>query len=242
MEMTETARLVLVVSDRPWICDRLHQITTVMTGFELQVADDTESAVPLVEQHSFDLVVIDHPAKGKALQKLLRAVRRRDSPSRQAALVVLSEPETLEEAEQLFGQGATRILNPIATDERLRLALKDVLEHPPRFPLRALVKFLPADAPSHARAFAQTENLSLTGMLVRHEKLLPVGGRLTFDLELPGQGSPIRGVAVVVRLICGAEDDVTGFAARFVNLDGDGQRRLELALERLAQQQPTPTA
>jgi CheY-like chemotaxis protein len=235
--MTETSRQLLIVSERQWVEERLRGL---LPGFSHRLAPSSEAAIQQVEEGSVDLVVIDYTGHDAGFGQLLAAVRRRDSPSRQAAVVVLCEEETLEDAEAAFGRGAMRILNPRAADERLRTAFKELLEHAPRLPLRAVVKLTPVDAPARLRIISQTDNLSLSGMLVRYDKAVPIGGRLSFDLELPGQAQAIRGVAAVVRLTYNPQEDVTGFAVRFVSLEGDGRRRLDLALERLAP--PSPAA
>ena len=183
-------------------------------------------------------MVIDYPARGESFRLFVATMRRRSAPCEFTPVVALSEPESLEDAEVAFDRGAVRILNPLAGDKRLRRALLDVLEHPTRHKVRAVVKLTPVDAAPHVRILSQTENVSLSGMLVRYDKLLPIGGRLTFDLELPGQPTPIRGVAAVVRLVFNATDELTGFGARFVSLEGDGLRRLEKGLKGL----PPPKA
>lgn len=233
--MTATKRKALVISTREWVGDRLAE---VLPGFSFTFVPDTGAGIPIVEKQGYQLVVIDYPARGDAFRLFLATMRRRQAPCEHTPLVALSEPETLDDAEAAFDRGAIRIFNPLASDERLRAALTEVLEHPARHKIRTVVKLTPVDAAPHVRILSQTENVSHTGMLVRYDKLLPIGGRLAFDLELPGQPNPIRGVAAVVRLVFNATDELTGFGARFVSLEGDGQRRLELALSTL----PAPEA
>lgn len=235
--MTVSTRQALVIGTRQWIGERLAE---VLPEFSLSFAPNTEAGTPMVEQQAFHLVVVDYPARGESFRLFLAAMRRRQAPCERTPVVAVSEPETLEEAEAAFDRGAVRILNPFASADRLRAALMEVLDHPVRHKLRAVVKLTPADAAPHVRILSQTENVSSSGMLVRYDKLLPIGGRLSFDLELPGQPSPIRGEAAVVRLVFNATDELTGFGARFVSLEGDGQRRLEAALNALPSPKPTP--
>jgi CheY-like chemotaxis protein len=231
--MAAKTRPALVISTREWIGERLAE---VLPEFTLRFAPSTELAIPMVQEHAFQLVAVDYPARGQSFRLFLAAMRRRGAPCEHTPVVAMSEPETLDDAEAAFDRGAVRILNPFAAGERLRTAILEVLEHPVRHKVRAVVKLTPADAAPHVRILSQTENVSSSGMLVRYDKLLPIGGRLAFDLELPGQPNPIRGEAAVVRLVFNATDELTGFGARFVGFEGDGRRRLEAALTSL----PTP--
>ncbi len=234
-----TRRQALVISDRPWVCERLREL---LPELEQQVAPGAASALSQIRDQAFAAVIIDYAAGHGVLRALLDVLRARDSAANRAALVVLAEPEALEEAEEQLGQTTARLVNPLATDERVRHALLDVVEHPARLPVRAVVKLSSTEALGRSRVIGQTQDLSLTGMLVRFDKPLPVGARLGFDLELPNEPLPLRGVGAVVRLAYTGSGDVAGFAMRFVTFEGDALRRLELALERLERLRPPSTA
>ncbi len=73
---------------------------------------------------------------------------------------------------------------------------------------------------------AQTDNVSLSGMLVRGSQSYPRGTRVQFELPLPGQVAPVVGEGDVVRSTAQGRESVRGYAVRFVTFVGDGRKRL----------------
>ena len=87
-----------------------------------------------------------------------------------------------------------------------------------RIPIHLDVRTVPE------RPVWQTEDVSGFGMLVVAPSSPPVGSELRFSLGLPD--GPVHGLLRVVRTAVTERDGIDGFGARFVDFDGDGQRRL----------------
>jgi len=222
---------ILAVTGADWIRTRL---SSILSGenIDLHYAQDRADGVEQVKESEFELLVVEYG--DDPLHELLSTARTITSASRDAAIVLLCTPDQLEEAESHLTHGVCRILNPLATEERLARAFDEVLNHDPRFQIRALVRLSPKDSPKRTKLMAQTENISDSGMLIRFGEIIPIGTRFKFDLEIPGLGSPIRGEAAVVRLTHGPTESVQGFGARFISFSSDGARRLRVFIEEQA--------
>jgi hypothetical protein len=88
-------------------------------------------------------------------------------------------------------------------------------------------------SPSSTNVTCQSENISTTGMLVQAERSYPIGTQLGFELTLPGDSSPVRGYAVVVRHTMADREPVSGFAVQFASFAGQDKVRFETLLRRL---------
>jgi hypothetical protein len=74
-------------------------------------------------------------------------------------------------------------------------------------------------------------------MMVRCDKAVPIGGRFSFSIELPGMPGPVQGTASVVRYAKTTAERINGFAARFLSFMGDGQQRVRTFLEQEEERQ-----
>ncbi len=180
-------------------------------------------AVELVSFLPFDAIVAVCPLPDIELKALVAAVRAPDSPSLRAGLVVIADDATLEEARALLGHGVNRVL----TREEAPRLLPDVLgllvEVAHRVPLRWQGHL---ELPSKAELPFLTENVSLTGMLVRSDYPYRVGMQFTFELAVPSGSGPVRGVAEVVRATLAGRDRCAGVGVRFLSFEGEGRERL----------------
>ena len=78
----------------------------------------------------------------------------------------------------------------------------------------------------------QSENISENGMLLRSDRLLPIGTRVTFECSLPGDRMPVSGEAEVMRHAVVDVEKVQGMGLRFIFVKSDGQRRVRSFLGR----------
>lgn len=80
---------------------------------------------------------------------------------------------------------------------------------------------------------ANTENLSLGGMLLETQRRLPIGTKLKLEIADPAKGSqPIRTEGVVVRI---RDTEPRGLAICFINLSEREQNDLAALLKRIDQ-------
>jgi CheY-like chemotaxis protein len=182
---------------------------------------------------AFDAILAGYPLPDMPMQAFLDAVRREESPCRSAGLVLLVGQDALEETQRFVGRGANRVLTVEEFMARLPHVLLRLLEVPPRVALRRKLRLEVSLSPSSTHVTCQSENISTTGMLVRTDRSYPIGTQLGFELTLPGDSSPVRGYAVVVRHTMADREPVNGFAVQFASFAGKEKVRFETLLRQL---------
>jgi len=199
-------------------------------------ADFAETGAAAIESISFlpfDAIVAGYPLSDMPMQTFLDAVRGKDSPCRQAGVVILALRGMLPEAEMFVGKGANRALALESFPEELPHALLRLLEVPPRVALRALSRLKVQLSWGTSQTICQTENISMHGLLIKTDHPYPVGTQMSFELSVPGESAPVRGFAVVVRQTLEKRERVAGLGVRFSSFEGNDKQRLEAALVKL---------
>ena len=216
------------------------RVRDALSALEIPVVDaiDAGAARELVAHVRFDSVVAAFPMPDSTLPVLLDAVRRPSSPSRSCALVLVTPGVTMGEAERFLGRGANRVVPLEEIEPRLGEALDRLSRVAPRarvvVPSRLEVRI----GGVAKRLFAQTVNLSASGVLLRVPHRLSFGDSLAFELFLAGLARPLCGRARVVRQTLEGREKFPGVALAFTELVGGDGDRLTAHLERLA---GTPT-
>ena len=187
-----------------------------------ETAPTARSALALLTEIRFDLVVLAHPQAGLELRRFLTELRRSDSESRTAKVLILAAEPLHPELHGL----RERSVEIISSGETLigDLATK-VLSGDRRVPVTVMVR-LEADLPyGRSKRICQSENLSLSGMLVRTEDTLPIGTSVLTRFTVPGAAEPIQAQSRVVRLTAAGE--VPGIALHFEKITSKDRSRLE---------------
>ncbi len=206
---------------------RVEEIGLVLEGGALiaESLTDAEEALELVVQLPFDVVIVGHPLPDRSTEQFLAAVRRKGSLSRDAAVLVVTEPALREEIEVLVGRGANRLLTTTEAAPLLQGLVAELLDVAPRLQLRVATKLDVNLEKGASRLLCQTENISATGMLVRTDQEFPPGTEFRFELTLPRDDAPVRGVAEVIRHAARRRERVSGVGVRFRTFEGlDGER------------------
>ncbi|NOZ79182.1 MAG: PilZ domain-containing protein [Acidobacteria bacterium] len=186
-----------------------------------------------VTRASYNLVILQLPLPDLDLGTFIKALRAPESASRAAGLLVTGKTSEHDFVSFFLGRGINRFVPTDAGGGEWLDALATLLAVPPRSSLRALVQLETIIRGSRSRSLAQTENLSETGMLIRGDsRHFQPGSTIDFELILPGEEMPIRGTAEIVRQTERSRENIDGFGARFVRLEGDGRRILESFLSR----------
>jgi len=202
------------------------------SGFGVHRSPATPACVEVFQATPFHLLVMEHPLAELRTEDMVFALRSRDSASRGAGLVIVVPDDETESLQPLLGRGVNRLVRRSDAAE-LMVAVADLLAVAPRRSLRAVVQLEVSLAGRRNRTLVQTVNLSSSGMLIRGAgRHFPVGSQIRFELLLPGQPAPIRGVAEVVRHAHWQRERIDGFGLRFRTLEGDGGPRLDQYLTR----------
>jgi hypothetical protein len=201
--------------------------------FHAEYEATATSGLETISLLSFDAILAGYPLPDMPMQVFLDAVRRDDSPCRSAGLVLLAAPHALDETQHFVGRGANSVMTVEEFLGRLPGILLRLLEVPPRVALRRKLQLAVALSPSSNHVTCLSENISTTGMLVQAERTYPIGTQIGFELALPGDSSPVRGFAVVVRHTMADREPVNGFAVQFASFAGNDKERFEALLHKL---------
>jgi len=198
--------------------------------FEVDRLPDAGRALELVSAVPFTAIIIGFPLKEMRLEAFMDTVLMGESAS--ASIALLAAVDHVAEAERYRPLGIDMVLSlENAPHEMLRLICA-LLGVAPRAELRVLVKLeLELLDAGSQRIVAQTEDISVSGMLVTTPRLAPVGSRASFNITLPGEQEPIRGMAEVARHTAPGIDRVRGMGLKFVSFQNQGEARLGRYLE-----------
>lgn len=204
-------------------------------GYAVHVTPWEDAVLDYVERIPFQGVITGYPLPGAAFGILLSAIRSRASASRNAGLVVVADPHRIRDARQLVGRGVNRVVDASQPVGQAVQELTTLLSVAPRIPLKlpARIALRMGDRP--LSVLCQTENVSLTGMLVRGCTHCSPGSKVAFRIELPGEEEPLEGVAEITRKTDPLREGLQGFGARFLLFDGEGQDRFQTWLESRAE-------
>lgn len=197
------------------------------TGIVAERLDDPNESLDLLRQLPFDVVIVGAPLAGVDLKQYLASMRNAISPSRHAAVLLLVSPGQTTTFGELVGKGANRMIAASAPAAELQDAVRGLLDVAPRVPLRVALRLEVTIAKGRQKSLCQTENVSLTGMLVRTSQALPEGAEVRFELTLPRDTSPVRGMGRVVRQTDELREKVRGVALRLVDFENKDRQRYQ---------------
>lgn len=209
--------------------DALERIAPMLrrAEFNVHTAEASPVVFDLVLGTSFELVLVGYPLRDLVLDDLIAALRRDGSWCRKAALVLLAEPDYLEDALAMVDLGANRAISSDWPEARLQQAIGDLLDVSPRVSLRVLVHLKVEINHHHNRALYQTVNISKTGMLIRGDDSLDPGTRFSFFFGIPDGRRLVEGTGEVVRRANPIREGASGLGIRFVRITGEGEDQLE---------------
>ncbi len=197
------------------------------SGHAVHRSPATSACVELFQATPFQLLVMEHPLSDLDTGGVVAALRTRSSASRSAGLVVVAPDDEAGPLVTMLGRGVNRLVRRSDAAE-LMVAVADLLAVAPRRALRTVVQLEVTLGGRPNRTLVQTVNLSRSGMLIRGTgRHFPVGSTIRFELILPGQPTPIRGIAEVVRHAERRRERIDGFGVRFQKLESDGEPRLD---------------
>ena len=196
------------------------------SSHEIEVEGSPKKAVEKARLYAFQLVISRYPLPWPGTEELLFKMRAHDSLSVHAGLVLMAPAHEFDVARQLVGLGANRVVRDDSPSE-LQTALVELQRVTPRLKLRLPIRVTTTGHFDDTASMWQSENISMTGLLIRTQQQLERGTRVACDFKLPGDSRPIRSRAEVVRQAHSRRENLTGIGARFLSFEGDGERRLQ---------------
>lgn len=209
--------------------EALNRIAPMLRREEFSVHTAAPSPVvfDLLLGTSFELVIVSYPLRELDLDELIETLRRDGSWCRNAPLVLLAEPDHLEDALSMVDLGVNRAVSYEWPEGRLHQAIADLLDVAPRVDLRALVHLKVEVENETKRALYQTVNVSRSGMLLRGSDDLDPGTRFSFFFGIPDGRRLVEGTGEVVRRTNPMREGTRGLGVRFVRLSGEGEEQLD---------------
>jgi len=221
--MAESRQHVLVVGKDAGI-DRVLPILR-RAEFGVHSVEPSPFLLDLVLSTPFELVIVAYPMNTVPLDDLVATIRDRGSACHSAGLLLLADPESLDDAQNQVDLGANRAICSDWSEARLLQSVSDLLDIAPRICMRVLLHTNLAISNINDRITFQTANVSISGALLQGtEKVMP-SDNFTFLFRLPG-GGLVEGSAEVVRRTNRLREGVEGVGVRFVSLAGQSEQRL----------------
>jgi uncharacterized protein (TIGR02266 family) len=224
-------RHVLVIGADKNAMDRIAPMLR-RAEFNVHTAEPSPVVFDLVLGTSFELVLVSYPLVDLALDDLIDALRKEGSWCKKAALVLLAQPENLDDALALVDLGVNRAICIDWPEARLHQAIGDLLDVAPRISLRVLVHLKVEVTNQSKRALYQTVNISKTGMLIRGDQALDPGTRFSFFFGIPDGRRLVEGTGEVVRRTNPIHEGTAGLGVRFIRISGEGEEQIESFVNR----------
>lgn len=203
-------------------------IVNVLTplGFDIHRAPWDDYLGDHVQITPFDVIIAGFTMTGGGMDRFFRALRTRGSACHHTGVVLVSDEDQIDVAEELVGHGANKLVGSREVSAHLQDAVSELMGVAPRVPVttNALIKIYVRGKP--IQSFCQTMNLSATGVLVRGFGHYPLGSSIDFEISLPDDKTPIRGSGTISRRTERRRERVDGLAIKFTSFHGKDQRRL----------------
>jgi len=200
-----------------------------------------EAGVNLAGEHRYDVILMDAVPCDWPLERVVRSFRESASPSRNAAILVLAEPDQVDVARALRSRGVNRVMLVTDPPEIICDQMANLLEVAPRVQIRLATNVEAALGNTGRELFCQTVNLSSTGMLIRTQNRPPLGTPVVFKIHLSDTVGTIFGRGEIVRHATTGQGGVDGVAIRFVSFAKDGAQQLQDYMENMtAEPEPEP--
>jgi CheY-like chemotaxis protein len=228
--MADTRQHVLVVGAKQAGLERVAPMLR-RADFSVHTVEPSPFLHDLVLSTAFELVVVTYPLENISLDQLMQTIRNEGSACHNAGLLLLAEPDRIDEAQARVDLGANRAICTDWNEARLWRAIGDLLEIAPRVSMRVLLHADVEVTRNRNRAIFQTVNVSRSGTLLQGHETLDPGTSFNFLFRLPG-GGLIDGTAEVVRRTNSSREGVDGVGARFADIRDSSFERLVAHLDR----------
>jgi hypothetical protein len=187
--------------------------------------DSPEAAIEYASTQPIDLFIFDADPNEMPLEEIVPLFRAEGAASAKSSLMVMAEPGRDADARALIGRGVNRVLLLDDPQERIEENVVDLLGVVPRAAVRFAIRLYTTLDNGIEVASGETENLSLSGMLVQTPAVIAPGQTVAYELIYDEDEEAVRGDAEIVRRA--DHDGVEGLGVRFLEFKGEGRQRLD---------------
>jgi len=171
-------------------------------------------------------VLISYPLWDATLGEVVRGIRGAENNGRSVPTFVVVPKGSLAEVSAMDDLGVT-VLSEAENRSKLRKNVTEVLFPVQRAGQRIVVRMEVQLGTGRLLRLCQSENLSVSGMLIRTSEKYPIGSTIRFEFVLPEDDEPIRGEAQIVRYTHPDVEMLPGIGVRFLSFEDEGRQRLE---------------
>ena len=190
-----------------------------------------EAGVSLALKKRYDVIIMDAEPCDWPLTKVVSEFRSAHSESSDAAIMVLAEPDQVDEARTLKSRGVNRVMLTSDPPPMIREQMLSLLRVAPRASIRLPTNLDTALGNTGHELFCQTENISTSGMFVKTRHRPQLRSKVVFRIHLANERGEVFGRGEVVRHASSDREAVDGVAIRFLSFSTDGAQKLQDFLE-----------
>lgn len=217
---------ILIIGPHRQVHDLLNPLWSELE-VEKQRFSSTDAAIEVLHGgEPPSAILISYPLWDSTVEHILAEMGKILGPGKEVPVVLLAPQDSLLEATALEDRGV-RVLSEGKSPEELRKSMRDLLVYNQRVHPRFIVRMSVRVGAGALLRACQSENVSLSGMLVRTSEEFPIGADLDLEFALTDEEETIRCKARVVRFTDPESEPLRGMGVRFLSFEDDGQRRLE---------------
>ena len=199
---------------------------------EKQRFTSADTALQMMESgESPAAILVSYPLWDSSLDDLFAAMGRTLAESASIPVVITAPEKVLFEVAAFEDRGI-HVISEDKEPEELRKSLRRLLGHVQRAHPRFIVRMAVAVGAGSVLRACQSEDISLSGMLVRTSEEFPIGSQVRLEFSLTDDAEPIACQAEVVRYTEPDLEKVRGMGVNFLGFEEDGRERLEEFLTR----------
>jgi hypothetical protein len=212
----------------------------------IEWVETPEAGVALARKSRYDVIIMDAEPCERPLEEVVRELRASRSRSRDAAVLILAEPDQVDAVRALKSHGVNRIMLVTDPPEIIREQMATLLDVAPRATVRLPTNVESVLGGTGRELFCQTENLSMSGMLVKTRHRPQLGSPVVFKIDLSDPVGTIFGRGELVRHATRDRGKIDGIGIKFLSFEDDGALLLREYLDALNREsdpdpEPSPT-
>jgi len=204
---------ILVVEDFLTMAERTGGI---MNRSDLLIlsAESTDDALKIHRKEKADLVIVDLRVAGMTPEAFCSAIR--ENPATRETSILIACRDVAGEIDRVMKCKANDYITKPIDPARLLQKVGQLLNIAERKSCRILLKISVDGKAEDGKFFGTSQNISLTGMLIKAEKKLPVSRKISCSFFLPGSERIIADAEVVREV---PEAGSWQYGIRFIDLD-----------------------
>ncbi len=198
--------------------------------FDVEHVHSSASVIELVQKRQFHGICVGLPVLAPEIPDLMSAIRRELSASRRAAVLMTTNDESSTDARIALESGVNALVQWPSASHAIVDRLSGLLDISPRKDIRVVMNLSVVLDGRTKKSMCQSENVSISGILLKTSETLPIGTDLDLEFGLPSQGERVSIRARVVRITHSPRERVRGIGLRSLEFRGDSEARLETYL------------